>query len=125
LASTNWRKLGSGYLLMPEPREIHMGGQIYIGYKGGGSEAFSEYGHKPWEPGFEDKERLREESGTLQRFQAEFAVMQGPAWRGTSWQMGRNGPYIDTAELHQHYLEKAKKYHEQNKDRRRGKPGSR
>jgi len=30
-----WKKLGGGYLLMPEPRLIHMGGETMIGYKGG------------------------------------------------------------------------------------------
>ena len=52
LLSTHWRKFGGGYLFMPEPRGIHMGGQIYIGYKNGRSDAFSEYGHKPWQRGF-------------------------------------------------------------------------
>ena len=33
LPSTHWSKFGHGYLLMPEPREVHMGGETYIGYK--------------------------------------------------------------------------------------------
>ncbi|MDX0414788.1 hypothetical protein GHK39_03800 [Sinorhizobium medicae] len=45
----HWRKLGEGYLFMPEPRHIHMGGEIMIGYEGGRSDGFSEYGHKPWD----------------------------------------------------------------------------
>ncbi|MGH7086631.1 MAG: DUF4238 domain-containing protein [Acetobacteraceae bacterium] len=107
LSSTQWRKFGKGYLLMPEPREIHMGGQIYISYKGGRHDAFGEYGHKAWELGFEDKERMRDESRTLDRFKAEFAVMQGPAWRGTSFEFGRKGPYVDSDEFHQLYVRKA------------------
>lgn len=82
LKSLHWPNFGNGYLLMPEPREIHMGGEIVIGYKGGGSDAYSEYGHKPWEKGFKDKKRYEIESANLLRFQAEFAQMQGPAWRG-------------------------------------------
>jgi hypothetical protein len=115
LASTNWRKFGNGYLLMPEPREIHMGGQIYIGYGGGRSDAFSEYGHKPWEPGFEDKKRQHEESKTLERFKAEFSAMQGPAYRGTAGEFGRNGPYVTPDEFHQHYLRKAAQYRKRGK----------
>ncbi|MBV9750266.1 MAG: hypothetical protein JO157_15780, partial [Acetobacteraceae bacterium] len=116
LPSTNWRKFGGGYLLMPEPREIHMGGQTYIGFKDGHSEAFGEYGHRPWQQGFEDKERERLESKTLERFQAEFAVMQGPAWRGTSWRFGHKaGPHVDSPEFHQHYLDKARRYRAQRK----------
>ena len=48
LRSKCWRKLGDGYLLMPDPRHIHGGGQVTIGYDTGRSESFSEYGHRPW-----------------------------------------------------------------------------
>ena len=102
---------------MPEPREIHMGGQIYIGYKGGGHDAFGEYGHKPWQAGFEDKERHRQESRTLERFKAEFAVMQGPAWRGTSERFSRKGPHVDSDEFHQYYVKKAHQYRQRGKSK--------
>jgi hypothetical protein len=118
LGSTNWAKLGDGYLLMPEPRDINMGGQILIGYEGGGSDAYSEYGHKPWQPGYEDKERDRIESAALERFKAEFSVMHGPAWRGTSANFGQSTPHVDSAEFHNHYLEKAKKLHAARRKRR-------
>lgn len=68
LNSTHWSKLGQGWLLMPEPREIHMGGQIYVGYKDGRSESYSEYGHRPEQSGYEDKNRERLESRALRRF---------------------------------------------------------
>jgi len=71
---TRWNKFGDGLLLMPEPREIHMGGEVYIGYKGGRSEAWGEYGHRPWQKGFKDKQRFAEESRTLERFKAECEV---------------------------------------------------
>ena len=48
VSTDHWRKLGGGYLLMPEPRLIHMGGEIFIGYKDGAKDAFGPYGHKPW-----------------------------------------------------------------------------
>lgn len=74
-ASTDhWKKLGDGYLLMPEPRHIYMGGEIFIGYENGRSEAFSEYGHKPGQPGYEDARRYKRESESLCRFQAEWAL---------------------------------------------------
>ncbi len=46
VSTDHWKKFGGGWLLMPEPRLIHMGGEILIGYKGGGGTAFSPYGHK-------------------------------------------------------------------------------
>jgi hypothetical protein len=84
-------------LLMPEPRDIHMGGQIAIGHKDGHAEHYSEYGHRPWQPGFEDEDREEAESVALRRFQAEFAEMHGPAWRGTSHNFGQVGPHANGA----------------------------
>lgn len=111
LPKTHWSKLGNGFLLMPEPREIHMGGEIFIGYKGGRSEAWNEYGQRPWEKGYKDEKRFADEAKTLQRFKAEWSVMQGPVYRGTSFQFHRehDGPYVVSDEFHQHYLERAKR----------------
>ena len=64
-------------MLMPEPRQIRMGGEVYIGYEGGRSEAFSEYGHRPWQKGFKDEKRAAVESAALDRFKLEWSVMQG------------------------------------------------
>jgi len=112
LRSTHWNKFGDGLLLMPEPREIHMGGEVYIGYGGGRSEAFGEYGHRPWQKGFKDEKRSAEESASLERFKAEWAARQGPAYRGTSYEMShrRGGPYVTPDEFHQHDLERARQY---------------
>jgi hypothetical protein len=112
LPSTHWSKFGQGLLLMPEPRDILMGGEVIVGYKGGGSDAWSEYGHRPWQKGYKDDQRLAEESKALRRFQAEWAVMQGPEYRGTSFQFHRNhdGPYVTPDEFHQHDLELARRY---------------
>jgi hypothetical protein len=78
----------------------------------GGAEAFSEYGHKPWQPGYKDDKRFAEEAKALQRFQAEWAVMQGPEYRGTSFQFHREheGPYVTPDEFYQHDLERARRY---------------
>jgi hypothetical protein len=80
VSTDHWRKFSDGYLLMPEPRLIYIGGQTMIGYKDGRSEAFSEYGHKPWQKGYEDAERERRETASLYRFQAEWATLRGPRY---------------------------------------------
>lgn len=112
LPTTHWNKLGNGFLLMPEPREVHMGGEIFVGYGEGRSEAWNEYGQRPWQKGYKDEKRFAEESETLERFKAEWSVMQGPAYRGTSFQFHHNQdvPYVTPDEFHQHYLERAKRY---------------
>jgi hypothetical protein len=56
LSSTHWSKFGNGYLLMPEPREVHTGGETYIGYKDGTSEGWNEYGVRPWQKGLQGRD---------------------------------------------------------------------
>jgi hypothetical protein len=112
LSTIHWNKFGNGLLLMPEPREIDMGGEVLIGYKGGRSEAWNEYGHRPWQRGYKDEKRFAEESRALERFKAEWAAMQGPEYRGTSFQFhhGRDGPYVESEKIHQHYLKTARRH---------------
>jgi hypothetical protein len=112
LPSTHWNRFGKGLLLMPEPREIFIGGEIMVGYKGGGVDAWSEYGHRPWQKGYKDDERSAKETKALERFKAEFAVMQGPEYRGTSFQFHRehDGPYVTPDEFHQHAVQRARRY---------------
>jgi hypothetical protein len=110
--STHWSKFGGGYLLMPEPRDVNMGGEVIVGYKEGRSRAWNEYGHRPWQEGYADEKRSAIEAAALQRFKAEWAVMQGPRYRGTSHKFNHDmkGPYVMSDEFYQHYVEKAKKY---------------
>jgi hypothetical protein len=112
LPSTHWNKFGDGLLLMPEPRELPMGGEVMVSYKGGGVDAWNEYGHRPWQKGYQDDTRSAEESNALRRFQAEWAEMQGPKYRGTSFEFHRElrGPYVTPDEFHQHDLERARRY---------------
>jgi hypothetical protein len=117
LRSDHWRKLGDGYLLMPDPRHVYIGGTTYIGYKGGRSEAFGPYGHRPWERPFEDEERDRIESKALQKFQAEWAAMFGPEYRGISCHFGDETRTHMQDEFHQHYVERD--------EQERRKPGER
>lgn len=82
LKSIHWRKLGDGYLFMPDPRHIHGGGEILIGYDGGRSDSFSAYGHKRWQDGYEDKARNDREWEAMLRFKAEWCVIMGQEYRG-------------------------------------------
>lgn len=97
-SSDHWKKLGDGYLLMPEPRLVHLGGQIFIGYKDGQHDAFSEYGHKPWEKGYKDAERERRETEALYRFHAEWAVLRGARYTAEDYSFMRQRRGEDDAE---------------------------
>lgn len=52
-----------------------MGGEIVVGYRGGGGQSFSPYGHTRGQAGFNDEKR---ETKTLHKFQAEWAIKHGP-----------------------------------------------
>jgi hypothetical protein len=120
LKNTHWRNFGDGWLLMPEPRAIHMGGEIYIGYKDGSHDAFSAYGHKPWQKGFEDKKRDAKEFKTLERFKLEFAYRQGPAWRGSDFSFGSKAePRVDSDDYHSENMKRLKTLRKQQKKTRR------
>jgi hypothetical protein len=67
---------------------IHMGGEILVGYKGDYSEAFSEYGHKPWQDGYRDAKREERESENLYRFQAELAIKHGSKYTAINADFG-------------------------------------
>lgn len=85
VSTDHWKKLGGGYLLMPEPRLLNLGGQIAVGYKDGRSDVFSEYGHRPWQEGYEDRVREDREAAALYRFQAEWAAIHGPNYKARSF----------------------------------------
>lgn len=110
LETDHWRKLGNGLLLMPEPRNLHMGGEILVGYKDGRSDAWGPYKHRPWQKGYKDEKRDEHESAALQRFKAEFARMQGPKYRGACRDFGRRSLDCDSPEIHEHYLRKARAF---------------
>ena len=88
VSTDHWKRLGDGWLLMPEPRLEHMGGEILIGFKGGGATSFSPYGHRPWQKGHKDEERDRRESETLERFKAEWAMKHGPKYTAYNNEFG-------------------------------------
>lgn len=104
LRCDHWRKLGDGYLLMPDPRHVHMGGSVTVGYAGGGADQWSEYGHRPWEPSFEDKKRDEREAAALSRFQAEFSAMHGPDYRGMTEHFYRRQQGRVPEEIHAYYV---------------------
>jgi Protein of unknown function (DUF4238) len=110
VSTDHWRKLGDGYLLMPEPRLILMGGEMLIGYEGGGSDAFSEYGHKPWQKGYKDEKRDKRESEALYRFQAEWAMKYGAKFTANNADLGGYRIREDSEQMMEQHRLRLKKY---------------
>ncbi|MFC1491415.1 DUF4238 domain-containing protein [Nitrospinota bacterium] len=115
LVHIDWTKIGEGYLFMPDPRSINLGGEVVIGYEDGRSDAYSEYGHKPWQSGFRDDKRREAEAETLHAFQGEFARLYGPKRRGRSFCFSHLDKEEDSPDFHDLHLEYDRKYRDKMK----------
>jgi len=68
VSKSNWNEFGHGYLLMPDPRGVQLGGEIFIGYQGGGSASFDAYGRRPWQPDYDKESKGLRGGSSLDRF---------------------------------------------------------
>lgn len=100
----SWDQLGDGYLLMPDPRSTGFGGEVVVGYEGGGGAAWDEYGRRPGQPGYKDKTRHDREWNTHLAFQGEFARVFGPKRRGVCSQFGSIDHDEDSSDYHKYHL---------------------
>lgn len=99
-----WDKLGNGYLFMPDPRSVSFSTEFIVGYKNKKSDLSDEYGRKPWQPDYGDKERRELEWVTFQAFQGEFARIFGPKRRGRAFEGGMLDSEEDDQEYHAYHL---------------------
>ena len=99
-----WSKLGDGYLLFPDPRELHHGGETIIGYTDGTSMARDAYGRTPLDPDYGKDTLPPADKDPLARFKGEFAQRFGPKRRGR----GLNEPEEDSEALHEYHLSHVK-----------------
>ena len=104
LPSDHWRKLGRGYLFMPDPRSVTFSSEIIIGYKDRRADRYDEYGRRPGQPGFTDKQQSDREWKTFHAFQGEFARLFGRKRRGRSYRFIRMDDAEDDAEFHAYHL---------------------
>lgn len=110
VSKSNWNTYGNGYLLMPDPRSMHPGGEIIIGYKDGSVSKHDEYGRNPFQSDFGKETKTRIEFETLSRFKGEFARLFGRSRRGLTFEMGTFDKEQDTEEFHKYHLNLENKY---------------
>ena len=99
-----WGKLGERYLLFPDPRELHHGGEIILGYESGATVSRDAYGRPPLDPDYGRDSQPPAGKDPLARFKGEFAQLFGPKRRGHGW----NEPEEDTHALHEYHLSQIK-----------------
>lgn len=109
VSKSQWNVFGDGYLLMPDPRPIHYGGDIIIGHHDGSSSAFDQYGRRPWEQDYGSDITRPKKYDPLYRFKGEFAQRFGPQRRGRSFEFATLDPETDSEKLHHYHLGLLKK----------------
>jgi len=101
VSKSEWNTFGKGYLLMPDPRAVTLGGNVIIGYESGAAEAFDAYGRRPWQQGYGNEFEHGGEHISLYRFQGEFARLFGPNRRGRAHNFCHLDNERDDPEFHQ------------------------
>lgn len=104
VSKSDWNVFGNGYLLMPDPRAVQLGGEIFIGYSGGGSTSFDSYGRRPWQHDYDKESKGLKEGPTLDRFKGEFARLYGPYRRGRAYSFDQLDKERDDEDFHMYHL---------------------
>lgn len=103
---------------MPDPRGVTYSRNVVIGYEGGYSESFDEYGRRPWQTDFSNSDNTDPEWNTHLAFQGEFARLFGPRRRGRSFSLDRSDNEEDDEDYHKYHLNLEKKYKPKSKRRK-------
>lgn len=100
LSVKDWSKIGTSYLLMPDPRSVGFSSEVIVGYENGVSDAYDEYGRKPWHTDFKEEKRHQNEWFSFQAFKGEYSRIFGSKRRGTSFRFGAIERSEDDPEYH-------------------------
>ncbi|OGH68044.1 MAG: hypothetical protein A3C15_00625 [Candidatus Magasanikbacteria bacterium RIFCSPHIGHO2_02_FULL_50_9b] len=121
ISKSDWNRYGHGYLLMPDPRPINWGGEVFWGNKDGTGGAMDEYGRLPGDPDYSKETKNRTEHDTLQWFKGEFANLVGPYRRGRCMPAMSLEPERDADDFHQYHVSLQKKNSKERYQQRREK----
>jgi hypothetical protein len=103
VSAADWSSLGQGYLLIPNPHSVSLGGEVMWGGPAG-AKAIDAYGRRPWEKDYNKEGRTLEEGPTLYRFQGEFARIFGPYRRGRCYDIGHFDQARDSDSMNEYFL---------------------
>jgi hypothetical protein len=66
VSTTEWTKLDDDWFLFPHLWKVPFQREIVVGYRDGSSEAWDEYGRRPWQRGFKDEQQRDREWQTCE-----------------------------------------------------------
>lgn len=95
----DWKDFGDGILMLPDPRSLNVGGDVFIGFNDGSTYAQDQWGRPP-----DDSRPTDIEFSTLHKMQGLFAEKFGPVRRGRSFDMGTFEKEEDSPNMHKYYL---------------------
>lgn len=110
MSHRRWDDIGRSFLLMPDPRSITFSSETFIGYKDGRSEAFDEYGRRPWHRNYGDQSRHDYEWLTFHAFKGEYARIFGPRRRGVAYEFSGKEREVDDDDYHAYNLSLEQSY---------------
>jgi hypothetical protein len=113
-----WDNIGSSYLLMPDPRAMSFSSEVVFGYDDRRADAFDEYGRKPWQADYREKNRHDIEWNSFNAFKGEFARKFGPKRRGASLDIGHKLKIEDTEGQHTYHLSLEQEFKTKLKDKK-------
>ena len=90
---------------MPDPRPVHLGGEVMLGFRDGRVAAYDAYGRRPGQPDYNIESESGSEMDSLYRFKGEFARLFGPCRRGRTYDAMRLDPERDGDDYHQYHLD--------------------
>lgn len=110
VSKSDWPEYGDGLLLMPDPRSLNYGGEMFAGFANGGKFAVDSYGRTPRDPDFGKSEFNGDmNESPLYSLKGEFARRFGPTRRGRTVGHADMDPEVDNVSTHEYYLTLGKK----------------
>ena len=83
--------------------------EFFVGYNSGRSEAYDEYGRRPWHEDYRDRAQHDREWDTFHYFQGKYARLFGPKRRGLGFDHGGRDRSEDPPDYHAYHLSLEKK----------------
>jgi hypothetical protein len=109
LGIRSWDTFKLEDLFMPDPRPCGFHTETIIGNNSGFVDGVDEYGRRPYDAGYSNESRRRQEFRTFEKAKAVFAEKHGPKRKGRNYTFSGLSSDEDSNSEHQRYLQYLRK----------------